>query len=235
MTETMGYLPRAGGERLAFRRLDGAGPNVLWLGGFRADMTGNKAQTLANWAAARGQAFVRFDYFGHGESSGDFAQGGITRWREDALAAIDELTQGPLAAMARPERIAGLVLVAPAPDFTERLMKPSLPPEALRAIAEHGLWTMPDHEGGYPITRTLLEDGARWSILPGPAPIRAPVRILQGGRDASVPWAHVLELAQAIEGSDVVFSLIKDGEHRLSRPRDLRRLVFALEDLLDAS
>jgi alpha-beta hydrolase superfamily lysophospholipase len=248
MTETMGYLPREGGERLAYRRSSGHEPTVLWLGGFRSDMSGTKAQTLADWAQKRGQAFVRFDYFAHGASSGDFSQGGITRWREDALAVVDEMTQGPLilvgssmggwlaclAAAARPERTAGLVLIAPAADFTETLLKPNLPPQAIKALAEHGLWIAPGDfgEGGYPITRTLLEDGARWSILPGPVPIRCPVRILQGGRDAAVPWTHALALAQAIEGQDMVYTLIRDGDHRLSRPQDLDRLIAALQELV---
>ena len=247
MTEETQYLPRPGGERLAFRRLEGRGPTVLWLGGFRSDMTGTKAQAINEWAAQRDQGFLRFDYFAHGASSGDFAQGTISRWREDALAVIDQLTEGPLilvgssmggwiaclVAAVRPERIASLVLIAPAPDFTEALMRPSLRPEALKALADQGVWTAPDNfgEGGYPITRLLLEDGARWSILPGPVPIRAPVRILQGGADTSVPWTHALELAQAIEGRDVVFSLIKDGDHRLSRPWDLERLIAALDEL----
>ena len=248
MSETTHYLPRPDGERLAWRRVEGDGPTVVWLGGFRSDMTGTKAQALAAWAERQGRAFVRFDYFGHGASSGDFIHGGITRWREDVLAVIDEVTQGPLllvgssmggwlaclATAARAERIGGLVLIAPAPDFTEALMKPSLTPEAIRALDKHGLWIAPGGpgEGGYPITRALLEDGARWSILPGPVPIHCPVRILQGGRDASVPWTHALELAQAIEGQDVVFSLIKDGDHRLSRPQDLERLITALEELV---
>ena len=247
MTEETQYLPRPGGERLAFRRQEGRGPTALWLGGFRSDMTGTKAQAIAAWAAQRDQGFLRFDYFAHGASSGDFAQGTISRWREDALAVIDQLTEGPLilvgssmggwiaclVAAVRPERIASLVLIAPAPDFTEALMRPSLRPEALKALADQGVWTAPDNfgEGGYPITRLLLEDGARWSILRGPVPIRAPVRILQGGADTSVPWTHALELAQAIEGRDVVFSLIKDGDHRLSRPRDLERLIAALDEL----
>jgi pimeloyl-ACP methyl ester carboxylesterase len=248
MSETTQYLPRAGGERLAWRRIEGQGPAFVWLGGFRADMTGTKAQTLADWAVRRGRAFLRFDYYAHGASSGDFTLGTITRWREDVLAVIDSLTEGPLvlagssmggwlaclAAAARPERVAGLVLIAPAPDFTETLMKPSLPPEAVRALDRHGLWIAPGEpgEGGYPITRALLEDGARWSILPGPVPIRCPVRVLQGGKDTAVPWTHALELAQAIESEDVVFTLVKDGDHRLSRPRDLRRMIATLEELV---
>jgi pimeloyl-ACP methyl ester carboxylesterase len=247
MTETAGFLRRPDGERVAWRRVDGRGPAVVWLGGFRSDMAGTKAQALAEWAQAKGQAYVRFDYFGHGESSGDFAKGTITRWRADALAVLDELTGGEavlvgssmggwiacLAAMAAPERIRSLALVAPAPDFTEKLMVPEIPPEGRAALDRDGVWLRPSLYGEpYPITRALLEDGARWSILPGPVPIEAPVRILQGAEDPDVPWRHALELAQAIKSADLVFSLIKDGDHRLSRPQDIWRLIAAVEELV---
>jgi pimeloyl-ACP methyl ester carboxylesterase len=246
MVETSGVLDRDG-ERLAWRRVEGAGPTVVWLGGFRSDMTGTKAQVLADWAAKEGRDYLRFDYFAHGASSGDFAQGTIGRWRDDALAVIDELTEGPLvlvgssmggwiaclAALARPERVHALVLVAPASDFTDKLMEPALPPEAHPALARDGVWMQPSDydEAGYPITRLLLEDGRRWSILPGPVAITAPVRILQGGVDEAVPWRHALALAEAIDGQDVVFTLIKDGDHRLSRDQDLARLVETVEVL----
>jgi len=250
MKETSGFLDRPDGGRLAYRRLDGAGPTLVWLGGFNSDMTGTKAQALADWAAGSGHACIRFDYFGHGASSGAFADGTITRWREDALAVIDELTEGPLVlvgssmggwiacltALARPERIAGMVLIAPAPDFTERLMKPELSPKALAQIGEAGVWMRPSEYGEpYPITRTLLEDGARWSILPGPIGIAGPVRILQGGADPDVPWRHALELANGLETEDLVFILIKDGDHRLSRPQDLARLLGAVEELVSSA
>jgi pimeloyl-ACP methyl ester carboxylesterase len=241
MNEASGELPRPDGERLAFRRLAGRGPTVVWLGGFRSDMGGTKAEALAEWASGQGRAFIRFDYFGHGASSGAFADGTITQWRQDSLAVIDELAEGPvvlvgssmggwlacLAAMARPERIQALVLIAPAADFTEALIKPGLSAAALRALDRDGVWTAPDDfgEGGYPITRKLLEDGARWSILPGPLPMTWPVRILQGVGDTAVPWPHALELVHAVSGADVVFTLIKDGDHRLSRPQDLERLI----------
>ena len=246
MTETCGHLDRDG-ERLAWRQVDGAGPTVVWLGGFRSDMTGTKAERLADWAARAGRAYLRFDYFAHGVSSGDFADATIGRWRDDALAVIDALTEGPLvlvgssmggwiaclAALARPERIHALVLVAPAPDFTDKLMAPNLPAEALAALARDGVWIQPSQydEAGYPITRRLLEDGRRWSILPGPVAITAPVRILQGGKDEAVPWRHALDLAEAIAGEDVVFTLIRDGDDRLSRPGDLARLVAAVEEV----
>lgn len=247
MSETHGFLDRPDGARLAWRRVAGAGPTVVWLGGFKSDMTGTKAQALADWAAARGRAYVRFDYFGHGESSGDFADGTITRWRADALAVLDGLTEGPLvlvgssmggwiaclAAMVRPERVAAMVLIAPAPDFTEKLMGPEIPPEGRAALAADGVWLRPSEYGEpYPIRATLLEDGARWSILGGePIPIEAPVRILQGGEDPDVPWRHALELAGALKGRDVVFTLVKDGDHRLSRPQDIARLIAAVDEV----
>ena len=247
MSETAGFLDRGDGERVAWRRVDGAGPTVVWLGGFMSDMAGTKAQALADRALANGRAFLRFDYLGHGESSGEFRKGTISRWREDALEAIRELTDGPLilvgssmggwisclVAAVIPERLHALVLIAPAADFTEKLMKPGFPPEAFEAIQKDGEWIRPSlyDEGGYPITAELLEDGARWSILPGPVPVEVPVRILQGREDPDVPWLHALELANAIKGEDVVFTLIKDGDHRLSRPQDIERLLRSVEEL----
>ncbi len=248
MSEIEGFLPRPDGEKLAWRKVEGAGPTVVWLGGFKSDMTGTKAEALAEWAQARGRAYVRFDYLGHGASSGDFAAGTITRWRDDALAVLEELTAGDLvlvgssmggwiaclAAMAAPERITGMVLIAPAPDFTEKLMGPEIPPEGRAALAADGVWLRPSEYGDpYPITRALLEDGARWSILGGEAiPIEAPVRILQGGDDPDVPWRHALELANTFKGDDVVFTLIRDGDHRLSRPQDIARLIAAVDELV---
>jgi pimeloyl-ACP methyl ester carboxylesterase len=245
MTEQAGRLD-VNGASLAWRRNPGATPTVVWLGGYRSEMNGTKAEALAAWAAAAGQDFLRFDYFGHGRSGGDFEAGSITRWRGDALAVIDQLTQGPLvlvgssmggwiaclAAMVRPERVRALVLVAPAADFTEKLIRPGLAPEALAALARDGVWrrASPYDPAGDPVTRELLEDGARWSILPGPVPIEVPTRILQGGEDPDVPWPHALELANALKASDVVFTLIRDGDHRLSRPQDLARLAAAVEE-----
>jgi len=246
MTEYPEFLARTDGNRIAYRQVKGEGPTVVWLGGFHSDMTGTKAQVLADQAEATGAAYLRFDYFGHGESDGAFRDGTITRWREDALAVIDELTEGPLvlvgssmggwiaclAAIARPERVKAMVLIAPAPDFTEKLMEPELSTEAKAAIAKDGFWIRPSEydDGGYAITRELLEDGARWSILQGAVPIEVPVRVLQGGADPDVPWTHALELANSLKSDDVVFTLIKDGDHRLSRPQDLERLVAAVSE-----
>lgn len=247
MSETQGFLDRPDGSRLAWRKVEGEGPTVVWLGGFHSDMTGTKAQALAEWAEAAGRAYVRFDYFGHGASSGDFAAGTITRWRDDALAALEELTAGPvvlvgssmggwiacLVALAANARVKSMVLIAPAPDFTEALMKPGIPPEGLAMMERDGVWLRPSQYGDpYPIARALLEDGARWSILGGePIPIEAPVRILQGGEDPDVPWRHALELANSLKGPDVVFTLVREGDHRLSRPQDIARILAAVEEV----
>ena len=247
MGETSGFLDRGDGEQVAWRRVAGHSPTVVWLGGFMSDMTGTKAQALADWALANGRAFLRFDYLGHGQSSGDFRAGTITRWRADALAAIAALTEGPLVLVGSsmggwisclvaaeiPDRLHAMVLIAPAADFTEALMKPGLPPEAHAAIARDGEWIRPSlyEPTGHPITRGLLEDGARWTSLGGPVPIDCPVRILQGREDPDVPWTHALELANTIRSDDVVFTLIKDGDHRLSRDQDIARLLAMVAEV----
>jgi len=244
--EEIGRLDRGYGVQLAWRRVRGEGPTVVWLGGFMSDMAGTKAQALADWALEEGRSYLRFDYSGHGESGGRFEDCTITQWRADSLRAIDGLTEGPLVlvgssmggwlsclvAAAVPERIGAMVLIAPAADFTEKLMAPNLPPEAVKALKDKGVWYRSSEygDGPYPITRALLEDGARWSILEGAVPIEAPVRILQGGQDPDVPWQHALELANQIKGEDVVFTLIRDGDHRLSRPQDIERLLGAVEE-----
>ncbi|MCF8506609.1 MAG: alpha/beta hydrolase [Caulobacter sp.] len=247
MSEEAGFLDRGDGQQVAWRRVAGRGPTVVWLGGFMSDMAGTKAQALADRALAEGRAFLRFDYLGHGESSGAFREGTISRWRADAIAAIEALTEGPLVlvgssmggwisclvAAVMPERLHAMVLIAPAADFTEALMKPGLPPEAHEALAREGEWVRPSlyEPTGYPITRALLEDGARWTILGAPVPIDVPVRILQGREDPDVPWLHALKLANAIRSEDVVFTLIKDGDHRLSREQDIARLLATVAEV----
>jgi pimeloyl-ACP methyl ester carboxylesterase len=245
MAGTSGRLLRPDGNTLAWKRVEGRGPCVVWLGGFASDMGGTKAEALAEWAEKSGRAYLRFDYFGHGASTGAFEDGTIGRWRDDVLAVIDELTEGPLvlvgssmggwlaclAALARPARVEALVLIAPAADFTDKLMAPNLPPEAHEALARDGVWRRPSpyEDGGYLIAQTLLDEGRTWSLLPGPVEIDCPVRILQGGADPDLPWRHALSLAEAIASADVVFTLIKDGDHRLSRPQDLARLIREVE------
>ena len=238
-------LHRPDGERIAFRRVDGAGPTVLWVGGFRSDMEGTKALALEQAARQRGWACVRYDHFAHGASSGDWKTATVGRWREDAIAMIDSI-EGPvlpvgssmggwvalLAAVARPEKLAGLVLIAPAPDFTERLMWPSLPDHICQAILRDGEAEMPDEGlGPYVLTRAMFEEARNWLLLDGPIRLGAPVHILQGKQDEPVPWRHALTLAERIEGPDVRLDLIQDGDHRLSAPADLERLIEAVARL----
>lgn len=241
-TEAAGRLERPGRAPLAWRRVEGRGPTVVWMGGYRSDMTGTKAEALAAWAQAQGRAFLRFDWTGHGESGGEFAASTISTWRADALDVLDALVDGPavlvgssmggwvatLAALARPDRTAALVLVAPAPDFTFALVEPRMSAADREALRRDGAWT--DAEG-QTYTAALLEDGARWTLLPGPVEVRAPVRILQGGRDEAVPWRHAFAFAEAFVGEDVVFTLARDGDHRLSRPQDLARLTAAVGEV----
>ena len=247
MRETR-FLTRPDGERIAYAATPGRSPGVLWLGGFKSAMRGTKATALQHWAERTGQSYVRFDYFGHGESSGDFRDGTVTRWRDDALAALDALTQGPqllvgssmgawlalLAALARPDRVAGLLLLAPAVDFTEALLWHSMPEDGRKAVLETGEWLRPsayDPEP-YPITRTLIEDGRKHLLLDHePIAVSCPVRILQGMRDPDVPWSHAMRLVDAL-GDDVTITLVKDGDHRLSRLQDIALLTRTLESLL---
>lgn len=239
MTETSGFLDRPDGERLAWRRVDGSGPTVIWVGGWRSDMGGTKAEALAEAARTNGWAYLRYDHFAHGRSSGDWRQATIGRWREDLIALVDQV-EGPvvlvgssmggwiscLAAVARSERLASMVLVAPAADFAQALMWPSLSDAARREIMTEGVHTVTgDFDGPYDLTRLFFDEARDWTLLDGPVAIGCPVRILQGAMDEPVPWRHALDLAEKIESEDVVFSLIKDGDHRLSRPQDLERLV----------
>lgn len=240
MTETSGFLERPDGQRLAWRRVAGDGPTVVWVGGWRSDMGGTKAEALAGTAKAGGWNYLRYDHFAHGESSGDWQAATIGRWREDLIALIDDLIAGPvvlvgssmggwvagLAAVARPERIKAMVLIAPAADFAHRLMWPNLSEAARYEIETTGVHTVTDDfDGPYDLTQSFFEEARDWSLLDGPVAITCPVRVLQGMLDEPVPWEHALELVRLIKGEDVVTSLIKDGDHRLSRPQDLARLI----------
>jgi pimeloyl-ACP methyl ester carboxylesterase len=243
VTEETGRL----GGRLAYAKLAGRQPGIVFLPGFRSDMQGSKALALREHCAATGRALLRFDYSGHGGSAGRFEDGTIGQWAADAIEVFDALTDGPqllvgssmggwialLLARARPDRVAGLVGIAPAPDFTETLMWPALS-EAQRAeIMTAGVLRLPSEYGEpTPITRALIEDGKRQNVMDGPIPLKAPVRILQGMRDPDVPWKHALRLAEALAGDDVRIHLIKDGDHRLSRPEDLALLTRTVESLL---
>lgn len=239
-------LERSDGETIAYRRLDGRGPGLFWLGGFHSDMEGTKAEAIAGFAARTGRANLRFDYFGHGASSGEFNCGTISRWRDDALAVLDGLAYGPqiligssmggwiamLLAHVRPERIAGIVLLAPAPDFTEELMWKMMPADVRRRIMEEGSWFYGNEDdGGYPITRALIEDGRNNLVLGKMLSLGVPVRILHGTADSDVPWKHGAKLLDAIDG-DVTFTLIKGASHRLSSPAELTLIERTVENVL---
>ena len=244
------FLARSDGEQLAFRPVDGDGPTVIWVGGFRSDMEGTKALALEAAARERGWAYLRYDHFAHGQSSGDWKAATIGRWREDAVAMIDA-QDGPvilvgssmggwvalLAALARPEAVKGLVLIAPAPDFTERLMWPGLADETRRTILRDGeaLFHDPDGLGDYVLTRRMFDEARDWLLLDMPIRLAQPVRILHGRADEVVPWRHVAELVERlVEGSprvDVAVDYITGGDHRLSTPADLERLIDAVESM----
>jgi pimeloyl-ACP methyl ester carboxylesterase len=244
--EQAGRLDRGDGVELAWRRLPGSGPGVVFLGGFNSDMTGSKAEDLSAFCAAQGRALLRFDYSGHGTSGGRFEDGTIGRWAADAAAVLDALTEGPqilvgssmggwialLLALRRPGRVAGLVGIAAAPDFTTRI-EAALPPEIRAIIDRDGVWHRPSAYGDpYPITRALLEEGRRHLLLDAPVRIDVPVRLLHGQQDPDVPWEVSLQTAAALTGQDVEVTLVKDGDHRLSRPQDLRLLRRVLSALL---
>lgn len=232
------------------RRDEGAGPGLFWLGGFNSDMKGTKAEALSQWARENGRSCVRFDYSGHGESSGDFRDGTIGRWLEESVAVFDAQTSGPqvvvgssmggwvallllraLRQRTAKGRVAGLVLIAPAPDFTEALMWQRFPDSVKKEIEDTGVWLRPSEYGNaYPITRALIEDGRKHLLLGGMIETGCPVRILQGVQDPDVPWNHAVELTSRLAQDDVVLTLVKDGDHRLSRPEDIERLIKAVSE-----
>jgi alpha-beta hydrolase superfamily lysophospholipase len=242
---------RGAAERgIAVRRTPGHAPTVVWLGGFASEMTGTKASHLAAWGVRRGRAVVRFDYSGHGESNGRFVDGTISRWLEDSLAVIGRFggsapvlvgsSMGGWLALLAARALAaagnaptGLVLVAPAVDFTEALIWPALSDDARATLAGEGVWLRPNPYGPEPepITAALIEDGRRHLLLAAPFAVGAPVRILQGMDDAEVPWTHAQTLVEHLAEDDVALTLVKGGDHRLSRPQDLDLLILAIEDI----
>src|SRR5262245_45283797 len=241
-------------REIAVRRRIGATPGVLWLGGFKSDMAGTKAIALDRWAAVHRRSCVRFDYSGHGESGGEFTAGTISRWLDESIAVFDAYCQVPqvlvgssmgawlallLARELRrrepprgPLRPAALVLIAPAVDFTEELMWKRFPAQVKRKLKLEGVWQRPSRysTAPYPITAALIEDGRQHLLLGGLIETGCPVRILQGVADPDVPWRHAVELLSRLAQDDVVLSLIKDGDHRLSRPEDIERLIGVVSE-----
>ncbi len=241
---------------IAIRVREGRGPSLFWLGGFNSDMQGSKAQALDAWAGQNGRACLRFDYSGHGESGGDFAKGTIGRWLEESVAIFSTFCRGPqvvvgssmggwlalllsrelrrleAAGQPAPASIAGLVLIAPAVDFTEELMWRRFPPAIRKEIEQKGSWQRPSaySEEPYLITRALIEDGRNHLLLGDLIETGCPVRVLQGVKDEDVPWQHAVELVSRLARDDVVLTLVKDGDHRLSRPEDIERLIQAVSE-----
>jgi pimeloyl-ACP methyl ester carboxylesterase len=238
---------------IAVRARSGAPPGLFWLGGFKSDMKGNKAQALDQWAAQHGRACVRFDYSGHGESGGAFTDGTIGRWLEDSRSVFNRFCRGPQVVigssmggwialllvrelrrheMQSPATISGLVLVAPAVDFTQELMWKQFSPEIKRELEETGVWVRPSQysEEPHTITRQLIEEGRHHLLLGGVIETGCPVRILQGVQDPDVPWRHAVSLVSRLAHDDVVLTLVKDGDHRLSRPEDIERLLAAIAE-----
>lgn len=239
------------GTRIAARHRPGRLPGVVWLGGYRSDMKGTKAAALDAWAAENDRACLRFDYSGHGESGGAFTDGTIGRWLEESIAVYTQFAKGPqvvigssmggwlalllaarLHALKGSAPLAGMVLIAPAVDFTEELMWKQFSPAIKKEIETKGFWTRPSaYDGeGYPITKGLIEDGRKHLMLGGLIETRCPVHILQGVQDPDVPWQHAQELVTRLAREDVVLTLIKDGDHRLSRPEDIERLIAAVKE-----
>jgi pimeloyl-ACP methyl ester carboxylesterase len=239
-------------RRIAVRARAGGVPGLFWLGGFNSDMKGTKALALDAWAGEHNRACVRFDYSGHGESGGAFIDGTIGRWLEESVAVFEQFCAGPQVVIgssmggwmalllareiARREgnraSLAGLVLIAPAPDFTEALMWSGFSPEIREEIETKGVWLRPSQYGEpYPITRALIEEGRNHLLLGSSIDVGCPVRILQGAQDPDVPWRHAFALAHRLPVDDVVLTMIQDGDHRLSRPQDIARMIAAVAEI----
>ncbi len=241
------FLETPQGRRIAYHQLSGAAPGVVFLGGFKSDMEGTKAVHLQDWAARTGRAFLRFDYSGHGQSSGLFEEGAIGDWAEDAAAVITALTDGPqvlvgssmggwislLTARAMPERVAGLVTIAAAPDFTEDSMWAGFDAAQRQELQEAGRVALPsDYGEPYIITRRLIEEGRKRLVLRDPLPLPFPTRFLQGTADRDVDMSVALQLLDHAAGPDMRLTLVDGADHRFSDPDCLALIESAVEEVL---
>ena len=247
---TLNHLSTSDGEKIAYKMSEGAkgysGPTLIWCGGLKSDMEGGKATHLHDWAIEEGRSYIRFDYYGHGVSSGQFRDGTISRWAADVVQVIDELAKGDvilvgssmggwaslLAALQRPERVKALLLIAPAPDFTQKLTWAEWSEEQRETLQRDGIVYVPsDYDEPYEYSRALMEDGKANQILDAPINFDGPVRILQGAADLVVPWEYSRQILDVITSEDVDYTLVKNGDHSLSSPRDLDRLVRTAKEL----
>ena len=238
------------GTLMAYHAVPGTSPGIVFLGGFRSDMTGTKATALETHCRATGRAFLRFDYFGHGQSGGALAEGTISRWKDDVLLVLDHLMPGPvvlvgsslggwlmtLTAISRPAQVKGLVGIAVAPDFTEDLVLPGLSAAQKQELDTTGIVQLPSAYDPVPtpITRQLVQDARQNLVLRAPIPFRGPVRLLHGLADHEVPWSSSQALLDRMESGDIALTLSKGGDHRLSTPADLQRLFQAVEEVCAA-
>ncbi len=254
LTPAASFHATVKGTRLAFLEREGAAPTIVWLGGYRSDMRGTKAERLSDFAGREGLRYLRFDYSGHGESEGRFEDGTISRWSDEAADIIEARTEGPLILVGssmgawvalrlakawaeRRGRLAGLLLLAPAPDFTTRLVEPSLTGPECQALDRDGFIARASDYSDDPTiyTKALLEDGALAAVMDGPIVTGCPVRIIQGMADPDVPHTHALELVSHLPGDGVTLTLVADGDHRLSRPEDLARMETAVRELVPSA
>ncbi|MDV6226133.1 alpha/beta hydrolase [Nitratireductor aquimarinus] len=254
MTDATPSFLKIGDTDIAYRHRTGRAPGVVWLGGYKSDMLGTKAEALDAWAGETGHAFLRHDYSGHGESGGAFRDGTISLWLEQSLGVFRAMTEGPqilvgssmgawialrmaqeLNRAGEGDRLAGLLLLAPAPDFTSVLVEPKLSDANRRDLEEKGYMEEPSEysDEPYVYTRALFEDGRKNLVLDGVIDTHCPVHILQGKADPDVPFAHAMRLAEHLPADDVTISLIGDGDHRLSRPQDIALILRSLEGLIE--
>lgn len=242
------YLKLRSGEKIAYQLSEGSGPGIIFLGGFRSDMTGSKAEALAGFCAQRGIAFVRFDYLGHGQSTGTFEDFTLSDWKDNALSVFTRLTQGPqiligssmggwlalLLAIEKPRRIAGIIGIAAAPDFTEHMFHEKMTQQQQQDLIIKGKIMVPSDMGEpYPVTKRLIEEGRKHALLHRQIPVYCPVRLMHGIKDEDVPWEVSLALNEKIASQDVKTILIEGGDHRLSQPSDIEKLLSVTVRMLE--